>query len=187
MALAKLNDLFLTLADQHAIEERGKGLGIIHGRTAADDDGVILAAIGGIKRNTGQIKALEVIGACHLVRNMESHNVEGRDGRRSFERQQRNMGLTHGISHIHPGDVAALTGQALSLVEVAVEDRNALVGQTDLVHVRVNQNAAMFSLWLVERSPLMIDVARWFFNARKQGLKLGKSILVDNLHVSKPY
>lgn len=85
MTLTELDDLLLALADHHAVEKRREGLGVVNGRSAADDDGVVLAAVSRMQRNAGEVEALEVVGAGHLVRDVESHHVEGCDGRRALK------------------------------------------------------------------------------------------------------
>ena len=184
MALAELDDLLLALADHHAIEERRERLGVVDGRAAADDDGVVLTAIGRMKRDAGKVETLEVVGARHLMRHVEAHDVEGRDGSSALEREQRDSGGAHLIGHVDPRDVAALAGKTRGLVEIAVKNGDALVGQAHLVHVGVDQHAAVLSLGLVQRSPLMVDVARRLFDAGEQRFKLMEAVLIGNSHES---
>ena len=74
---------------------------------------------------------------------MQTDDIKRSDGGSTFERQQRNARLAHGVTHVGPRHIAALAGDALGLVKDVVEDGDALVRQTDLVHIRVDQAATV--------------------------------------------
>jgi len=104
------------------------------------------------------------------MRHMQADDIKRSDGGSTFERQQRNARLAHGVTHIGPRHIAALAGDALGLVKDVVEDGDALVGQTDLVHIRVDQAATVVGIGLGKRAPLVIDIAARFLDLGEQRL-----------------
>ena len=79
---------------------------------------------------------------------MQADDIKRSDGGSAFERQQGNTRLAHGVTHIGPRHIATLAGDALGLVKDVVEDGDALVGQTDLVHIRIDQAATVVGIGL---------------------------------------
>ena len=148
MQLADLEQRLLALANEDGIEECRVRLGVIHRGTTGDDDGVVLGTVGSQQRNAGEIERFEEVRHSHLVRHVHADNVERGHRRCTLERQQRNPRLAHGIAHIGPRHVAALTGNALGLIKDVIENGDALVGQTDLIHVRIDHAAAIVGISL---------------------------------------
>lgn len=101
---------------------------------------------------------------------MQADNIKRSDRRCTLERQQRNTRLAHGITHIGPRHIATLAGDALGLVKDVVEDGDALVGQTNLVHIRVDQAATVVGIGLGKRAPLVIDIATRLLDLGEQRL-----------------
>ena len=97
-------------------------------------------------------------------------NIKRSDGGSTLERQQRNTRLAHGVTHIGPRHIATLAGDALGLVKDVVEDGDALVGQTNLVHIRVDQAATVVGIGLGKRAPLVIDIATRLLDLGEQRL-----------------
>ena len=79
---------------------------------------------------------------------MQTDDIKRSDGGGTLERQQRNTRLAHGVTHIGPRHIATLAGDALGLVKDVVEDGDTLVGQTDLVHIRVDQATTVVGIGL---------------------------------------
>ena len=79
---------------------------------------------------------------------MQADDIKRSDRRCTLEREQRNARLAHGVTHIGPRHIATLAGDALGLVKNVVEDGDALVGQTDLIHVRIDHAAAIVGISL---------------------------------------
>ena len=79
---------------------------------------------------------------------MQTDDIKRSDRRCTFERQQRNARLAHGVTHVGPRHIATLAGDSLGLVKDVVEDGDTLVGQTDLVHIRVDQAATVVGIGL---------------------------------------
>ena len=148
MQLADLEQRLLALANEDGIEECRVRLGVIHRGTTGDDDGVVLGTVGSQQRNAGEIERFEEVRHGHLVRHVHADDVERGHRRCTLERQQRNPRLAHGIAHIGPRHVAALTGNALGLIKDVIENGDALVGQTDLIHVRIDHAAAIVGIGL---------------------------------------
>ena len=148
MQLADLEQRLLALADQNGIEEGRIRLGVIDRGATGNDNGIVLGAVSREQRNAGEVERLKEVGDGHLVRHMHADDIERGHRRCTLERQQRNPRLAHGIAHIGPRHVAALAGNALGLIEDVVENGDALVGQTDLIHVRIDHAAAIVGIGL---------------------------------------
>ena len=101
---------------------------------------------------------------------MQADNIKRSDGGSALERQQRNTRLAHGVTHIGPRHIAAFAGDALGLVKNVVEDGDTLVGQTDLVYVRIDQATTVIGIGLGKRAPLVIDIAARFLDLGEQRL-----------------
>ena len=170
MQLAGLEQRFLALANEDSIEEGRVRLGVVHRRTTGDDNGVVLGAVGRQQRNASEVESLEEVRHRHLVRHMQADDIKRSDGGGTFERQQRNTRLAHGVTHIGPRHIAALAGDALGLVKNVVEDGDTLVGQTDLVYVRIDQATTVIGIGLGKRAPLVIDIAARFLDLGEQRL-----------------
>ena len=82
------------------------------------------------------------------MRHVHADDIERGHGCCALERQQRDTSLAHGIAHIGPRHIAALAGNALGLIKDVVENGDALVGQTDLIHVRIDHAAAVVGIGL---------------------------------------
>ena len=186
MQLTDLEQRLLALANQDGIEEGRIRLGVIHRRSAGDDDGIVLGTVGSQQRNAGEIERLEKVCHSHLVRHVHTDDVERGHGRCALERQQRNPRLAHGIAHIGPRYVAALAGNALGLIKDVVENGDALVGQTDLIHVRIDHAAAIVGIGLRERAPLVVDIATRLLDLGEQRLDQMKTVLVWNAQQKTP-
>ena len=186
MQLADLEQRLLALANEDGIEEGRIRLGVIHRRSAGDDDGIVLGTVGSQQRNAGEIERLEKVCHSHLVRHVHTDDVERGHGRCALKRQQRNPRLAHGIAHIGPRYVAALAGNALGLIKDVVENGDALVGQTDLIHVRIDHAAAIVGIDLRERAPLVVDIATRLLDLGEQRLDQMKTVLVWNAQQKTP-
>ena len=101
---------------------------------------------------------------------MQADDIKRSDGRSTLEREQRNACLAHGVAHVGPRHIAALAGDALGLVKNVVEDGDTLVGQTDLVYVRIDQTTTVIGIGLGKRAPLVIDIAARFLDLGEQRL-----------------
>ena len=148
MQLADLEQRLLALANEDGIEKGRVRLGVIHRGTTGDDDGIVLGTVGSQQRNAGEIERFEEVRHSHLMRHVHADDVERGHGRCTLERQQRNPRLAHGIAHIGPRHVASLAGNALGLIKDVVENGDTLVGQADLVHVRIDHAAAIVGIGL---------------------------------------
>ena len=113
---------------------------------------------------------------------METHNIERSERCRPLKGEKGHIGLAHGISHVNPGQIGTLAGNALLVVQDVIEDGETLIGQADLIDIWVDQTSAIISLCRAKRAPLMVDIAAWLFNASKERLQVAKSIFVWNSH-----
>ena len=101
---------------------------------------------------------------------MQTDDIKRSDRRCTLEREQWNTRLAHGVTHIGPRHIATLAGDALGLVKDVVEDGDTLVGQTDLVYVRINQTTTVIGIGLGKRAPLVIDIAARLLDLGEQRL-----------------
>ena len=88
--------------------------------------------------------------------NVETHHIERKDGSRTFEREQRDAGVTHEIRHVDPGYVGALAGDALLRVQDLVEDGKALVWKAYLVRVRIDEAGPVARIVRGQDAPFVI-------------------------------
>ena len=165
MQLAGLEQRFLALTDEDGIEEGRVRLGVVHRGTAGNDDGVVFASVSRQQWNASEVECLEEVRHRHLVRHMQTDDIK-----RSDRREQRNARLAHSVTHIGPRHIATLAGDALGLVKDVVEDGDTLVGQTDLVHIRIDQAATVVGIGLGKRAPLVIDIATRLLDLGEQRL-----------------
>ena len=182
VALAHLNDRLLALADEQGVKEGGIGLGVVDRGTARNHNGIVLAAVLGHKRNAREVEPLKEVGHGHLVRDVKAHDIKGCHGGRALERKQRHVRRAHGVGHVNPRDVAALARDTRGLVERRVENGDALVGQTDLIGVGVDEACPVVGVGVGTGAPLVVEIAARLLHLGQQRLDLGKAILVGNAH-----
>ena len=101
---------------------------------------------------------------------MQTDDIKRSDRRCTLEREQRNARLAHSVTHIGPRHIATLAGKALLMIEYVIEDRKPLIGQTDLVHIRIDQAATVVGIGLGKRAPLVIDIATRLLDLGEQRL-----------------
>ena len=125
----------LALTNVEQIEKVRDRLGVVGTRTAADDQGRVLAAILGTERNLGKLQHFEHVGVAHFV--LERKGNEIKCGKRiaAFQRGQGQVMLFHFLLHIHPRGVGALAPNIGMLVECPIEQAHAEIGHADLVGV----------------------------------------------------
>ena len=103
---------------------------------------IVLVALVGAKGDAGKVKSLEDVGEDELVGEREADDVERAERSGTLEGEQGHVPFAHERGHVRPGEVGALAGHAVLLVDAPVENRDAEVGLTDLVGVRVGQAPA---------------------------------------------
>ena len=118
---------------------------------------------------------------------MEAHDVEGRQGGSALEREQRNAGAPHLIRHVDPGDVAALAGDTLLLVQNVIEDGDTLIGKTDLIGIGIDEAGSILRIGRRKGSPLVVDISAGLLDPGEQRLKIMKTILVGYSHETLLY
>ncbi len=181
--LGDLQHRLLTVAHDRAVQEVRDRLGV-EGRVAAgEDDRVVLRTVLGLHRDTGEVQGGEEVGVPQLGREGDTEDVEGADGAVRVDRELRDVVLTHQRFEVRPHAVRALGQHALALVEDLVEDHDALVGQTDLVGVRVHERPPhVTGIPVLDGGvQLTADVLNGLLHMREQGLELREDRLGRHL------
>ena len=136
----------LAVAEHGGVDEVRDGLGVERGVAAGDDDRVVLAAVGRVQRDPGEVEGVEHVGVAELGGEAQAEEVEGADRAVAVDGELRDRALlvagAHHLLHVGPHRVGALGEDPVALVEHLVEDLDALVGQADLVGVGVHQGPA---------------------------------------------
>ena len=132
-------DDLLAVADRHRVDERRDRLRVERGVPAREDDRVLLAAPIGVQRDAREVQRGEQVGVAELGGEAHAEDVERRDGAVAVDGERGHAVLAHQRFEVGPDGVAALGQCVGALVEQLVEDLDALVGQPDLVGVRVEQ------------------------------------------------
>lgn len=89
-----------------------------------------------------EVQGREHVGVAQLGGEAEAEHVEGADGAVAVHGELGHLVLAHQLLEVRPHAVRALGEDALALVEHLVEDHDALVGESDLVGVRVHEGPA---------------------------------------------
>ncbi len=140
--LGDVEDGLLAVADDRAVDEVRDRLGVEGRMAAREDDRVVDGAVLGLQRDARQIQGREHVGVAQLRGEGQAEHVEGTDGAVAVDGELRHLVLAHELFQVRPHAVRALGEDALALVEHLVEDHDALVGQPDLVRVRVHERPA---------------------------------------------
>ena len=137
--LVDLADHLLAVAQHHEVEEVGERLGVVGGVATGADQRVRGGAVGGADGHAGEVDAVEDVRVDELGREVEGDEVELVGGPVGVDREQREPFAAHDLLEVGPRRVRALGEGVGPLVQDLVEDLQALVGQADLVGVRVHQ------------------------------------------------
>ena len=129
----------LAVAQHHEVEEVGERLGVVGGVAAGADQRVGGGAVGGAHGHAGQVDAVQDVRVDELGGEVEGDEVELVGRAVGVDREQRDVLAPHDLLEVGPGGVGALGEGVGALVEDLVEDLQALVGEADLVGVRVHQ------------------------------------------------
>jgi hypothetical protein len=106
---------------------------------AGDDHGVLVCAVARLERDAREVERGEQVGVPELGGEADAEKVEGPDRTVRVDGELREAVLPQQLLHVGPDGVGALRQGVRSLVEDLVEDHDALVGQSDLVRVRIHQ------------------------------------------------
>ena len=134
-----LADHLLAVAQHDEVEEVGQGLRVVGGVTTGADQRVRSGPIRRPDGHAGQIDAVQDVRVDELGGEVERDDVELVGGAVRVDREQREALAAQDLFEVGPGGVGALGEGVVTLVEDLVEDLEALVGQADLVGVRVHQ------------------------------------------------
>ncbi len=177
----------LAVADDRRVDEVGDRLRVEGRVTAGQDDRVVDRAVLGLQRDTGQVQRGEHVRVAKLRGEADAEHVEGLHRAVAVHRELRDAVLPHQRLQVRPYAVGALGEDPLLFVEDLVEDHDALVGQSDLVRVRVHERPADVALVprLDRGVELSADVLDRLLHVREQSFELRENRLdrhLANLH-----
>ena len=136
----------LAVAEHRRVDEVGDRLGVERRVTAGEHDRVGLVAVGRVQRDAGEVERLEHVRVAELGREADAEDVELAHRAVAVDGELRDARLAHLRREVGPDRVRPLGQRARLLVEHLVEDHDALVGQADLVGVRVHERPAHVAL-----------------------------------------
>lgn len=165
----------LTVSDHETVDEIGQRLGIESAVATGDHQRIVRAAPFGTDGHAGQVDQVEDVGIDELGREVEGHHVEVSGRGRALQGEQGNTRPAHGGLHVHPGGIGTLGDGVGPLVQDFVEDLESLVGETDLIGVRIDQQPRQRCGAVLGRSgaELATDVARGLRHLGKQRFGAG--------------
>ncbi len=174
-----LQDGLLAVADDRAVDEVGDRLRVEGGVAAGQHDRVVDAAVLGLQRDAREVQGGQHVGVAQLRGEGEAEDVERLHRAVAVDGELRDGVLPHQRLQVRPDAVGALGEDALLLVQHLVEDHDALVGQTDLVGVRVHQGPAdVTGFPVLDRGvELSADVLDRLLHMREQSFELRKNRL----------
>ena len=172
--LVDLPHHLLAVAQHDQVQEVGQRLGVVGAVAAGHDQGVLGPALGRPDRHAGQIDAVQQVGVDELGRQVEGQQIEGLGRLVGVDREQGQMVGAQQRLEVDPRGVGPF-GQGIGpLVEDLVEDLQPLVGQADLVGVRIDEQPGHPTALVVRPlSPIFAtDVPSGFLDPGQQRFKL---------------
>ena len=172
--LGDLGHDFFTVTEHHEIQEVGDRLRVVRAVPARADERVFGSSIGGPDGHPGEIDAVEHVRVDELGRQVERDQIEV--GRRTMgvDGEQGDVAGAQLCFEVDPRRIGPFRHRIGALVQDLVEDLQALVGQADLVGVRVNEQPGDFAGAVLgtDRTVLEADVASGFLDLGQQGFQL---------------
>ena len=142
MQVQDLLEKLLAFAHGDQVEEVGHGLGVGDGGAAAQDQRIVVGAIGALDGNAGQIQHLQHVGVAALVAHGEPEDVEVAQRAARLPAEQREVVLAHGVGHVGQRREAAVAEVRGVVVDQFVQQPHRQVGHADLVGVGKAQGQA---------------------------------------------
>ncbi len=140
--LGHVENGLLAVADDRAVDELRDRLGVEGRMPAREDDGVVDRTVPGLQRDARQVQGRQHVRVAQLRGEGQAEHVEGTHGAVAVHGELRHLVLAHQLFEVGPHAVRALRQHAFALVQHLVQDHDALVGQPDLVRVRVHERPA---------------------------------------------
>ena len=135
----QVEDQLLALADREGIEEIRHRFGVERAVSAADNQGMMLAARGGAQGDARQVQRLKRVGVERFIWKRDSHQVEIRHRAAAFEREERHPLPPHRRLHIGPRQEHPLGERVRPRIDDLVQDGQPEVRHADVVDVREKQ------------------------------------------------
>ena len=108
----------------------------------ADDDRVLAGTLHRMQRDSGKVERLQNVCITHLILQGDEQEILVFHRLLGFQAEQRNVLFTHHAVQIRPWGINSLAPHVLAFVEHIVQDLDAKVGHTDLIHIREQECAA---------------------------------------------
>jgi hypothetical protein len=134
-----LEHRLLAVAEHRGVDEVGDRLRVERRVPAGDHDRVLVGAVRGQQRDARQVERGQQVGVAQLGRERDAEQVERAHRPVRVDGELRHALAAHEGLEVGPDRVCPLGQHVGPLVEDLVEDLHALVGQPDLVGVRVHQ------------------------------------------------
>jgi hypothetical protein len=182
-----LEDGLLAVAEHRGVDEVGDRFGVERGVPAGDHDRVLRGAVPAVERDAGEVEGIEQVRVAELGGEGDPEQVERRDRAVAVDGELRHAVLAHQLLEVGPDGVGALGEHVRALVEHLVQDLDALVGQADLVCVRVHEHPAHGRLvpGLDHRAEFAADVLDRLAHQRQQAFELRED--ARNVHDMPAY
>ena len=132
----------LSLSDVKQIEERGDWFRIVRTRAAANDNRIFFGTFHCMQRNTCEVKCLQNIGITHFILQGDKQKIFVFHRLLGFQSKKRNVLFPHHAVQIRPWGIDTLTPHVLTFVKHIVQNLDAKVRHTDLIHIREQESAA---------------------------------------------
>ena len=168
--LGDLPDDFFALAEHEQVDVVGQRFRVERGVATGGDERMLRSPVFAAHRHAGEIDHVEDVRVDELGREVEGDQVELARSNVVVDREQGDpVGAQLGLE-VDPGRVGPLGHRIVALVEDLVEDLEALVGQADLVGVRVRQQPRDLpgSVLRVDRAVLAADVPSRFLHPHQE-------------------
>ena len=138
----ELVDELLALPEREGVEERRHRLRFEGGRAAAEDDRVVVGAVGAVDRDAAEFEQVEDVREAHLVGQRDAEHVELVERVARLQRAQRLVVLAQQVLEVRPRREDALGEGVLATVDDVVEDAESEVRHAEVVEVRVGKRDA---------------------------------------------
>jgi hypothetical protein len=134
-----LENRLLAVAEHGGVDEVGDRLRVEAGVPAGQHDRVVLGAVLAGQRDAREVERGEHVGVAELGGERDAEDVERLDRPVRVDGELRDAVFLHQRLEVGPHRIRPLGEHVVLLVEHLVEDLDALVGQADLVGIRIHQ------------------------------------------------
>jgi hypothetical protein len=136
------------------------------------DDGVGVITIFCPNRHTSEVDAVQHVRVDEFRRQVEGNDIEVTSRAVCINRKEWQVVLTHLGFEIGPGRIGTFSHSVVAFVQDFVQDLQALIGEADLIGIRVCQQPADHTVGVfgLDRAVLTADITGRFFHPGEQWL-----------------